>query len=108
MIALPPGVTVNHEVTIVVDELNVDMLDWYTTQGGRLSKKSWYDARGKEHEEHVVSYGYGRPSYKTVDGTTNHLLRFHQEDAGAALVFLLKFNSHVTAHNMKEVEQYVY
>jgi hypothetical protein len=108
MIPLPTGVTINYEVSIMVAELTADMMKWYVDQDANIGEKIWHDMRGKEHTVGIVSYGTGRVSYKTQDGTNQHLLRFRQEDAGAALMFLLKFNEFVTQHNMKEVEKYVY
>lgn len=108
MIPLPQGCTVNYEVTIMVNEITVDMLKWYVDQGQPIAERVWHDMRGREHSIPVVRYGLGRPSHKTQDGSNQHLLRFRQEDAGAALVFLMKFNDYVAQHNMKEVEQYVY
>jgi len=108
LISLPPGVTINHEVSITVSDLTVDMLKWYIEQEQNISRRIWHDSRGKEHEIAVVQYGQGRPSHKTNDGSNQHLLRFRQEDAGAALMFLMTFNEHVTQHNMREVDHYVY
>jgi hypothetical protein len=108
LIALPLGVTINHEVTIMVDELTVDMLKWYIDQEQSISSRIWHDSRGRAHEVSVVQYGRGRPSHKTNDGSSQHLLRFRQEDAGAALMFLMTFDKHITQHNMREVDNYVY
>lgn len=108
MIPLPPGVTINHEVTIMVKELTVDMLKWYIDQEQDIAERVWHDMKGREHSIPVVRYGLGRPSHKTQDGSNQHLLRFRQEDAGAALMFLMKFNEQVSQHNMREVDTYVY
>ena len=108
MIPLPPGVTINHEVTIIVDEITADMLNWYIDQEQNISSRLWHDSRGRSHEISVVQYGHGRPSHKTNDGSSQHLLRFRQEDAGAALMFLMTFDKHITQHNMREVDKYVY
>jgi hypothetical protein len=108
MIPLPKGVTINYEVSITVTDLTADMMKWYVDQNANIGEKIWHDMRGQPHTIGAVSYGAGRASYKTQDGTTQHLLRFRQEDAGAALMFLLKFNEFVSKHNMKEVENYVY
>ena len=108
MIALPPGVTINYEVTIIVEDLTVDMLKWYVDQGQTIAERTWHDSKGRPHSVPVVHYNLGRPSHKTNDGSTQHLLRFRQEDAGAALMFLMMFNEQVTQHNMREVDNYVY
>jgi hypothetical protein len=108
MIPLPPGVTINHEVTIMVSEITVEMLKWYVDQEQYIAERTWHDMKGKEHSIPVVRYGLGRPSHKTNDGSSQHLLRFRQEDAGAALMFLMTFDKQVTQHNMREVNKYVY
>jgi hypothetical protein len=108
MISLPPGVSINHEVTIMVEEITVDMLNWYIDHGQDIAERLWYDMQGREHSIPVVRYGLGRPSHKTQDGSNQHLLRFRQEDAGAALMFLMTFDKHITQHNMREVDHYVY
>lgn len=108
MIPLPPGVTINHEVSITVDDLTVDILKWYIDQGQSISETLWYDAKGKQHSVPIVKYGLGRPSYKTQNHQSQYILRFRQEDAGAALMFLMTFNDQITQHNMGEVDNYVY
>ncbi len=92
----------------MVKEITVDMLKWYVDQGQTIAERVWHDMKGREYSIPVVRYGLGRPSHKTQDGSSQHLLRFRQEDAGAALVFLMKFNDYVAQHNMREVEKYVY
>ena len=92
----------------MVSELTTEMLKWYIDQEQSISRKVWYDSRGREQEIAVVQYGRGRPSHKTQDGSNQHLLRFRQEDAGAALMFLMTFDKQVTQHNMREVDHYVY
>lgn len=108
MISLPPGVTINHEVTIMVEEITVDMLKWYIDQGQEIEEQVWHDMKGRPHSVPVVHYNRGRPSHKTNDGSNQHLLRFRQEDAGAALMFLMTFDKQITQHNMREVDHYVY
>ena len=92
----------------MVDEITADMLKWYIDQEQSISSKIWHDSRGRAHEISVVQYGQGRPSHKTQDGSNQHLLRFRQEDAGAALMFLLTFDTHITQHNMREIDKYAY
>lgn len=92
----------------MVKELTADMLKWYTDQEQNISSKIWHDAKGRPHEVYVVQYGKGRLSHKTNDGSSQHLLRFQQEDAGAALMFLMMFSNYVTQHNMRKVGSYVY
>ena len=108
MIPLPLGVTINHEVTIMVEDLTVEILKWYVDQGQTIAERTWHDSKGRPHSVPVVQYGQGRPSHKTNDGSTQHLLRFRQEDAGAALMFLMTFDKLVKQHNMREVDNYVY
>ena len=108
MIRLPPGCTINYEITIQINELPDEMLAWTREVGGKTSETGYYDAKGKQHIVPVVQFGTARPSYKTQDGTGNFLLRFKCEDAPTALMFLMKFSTYVVSHNMREVENYVY
>ena len=108
MIPLPPGVTINHEVSITVDDLTVDILKWYIDQGQTIAETIWYDAKGKQHSVPIVQYGQGRPSYKTQNNLSQYILRFRQEDAGAALMFLMTFDKQVVQHNMREYDKYAY
>jgi len=108
LIALPPGVTINYEVTIMVEDLTVEILKWYIDQGQPIAEQVWHDMKGRPHSIAVVRYGLGRPSHKTNDGSNQYLLRFRQEDAGAALVFLMTFDNLIKQHNMREVEKYAY
>lgn len=108
MISLPPGVTINHEVSITVSDITVEILKWYIDQGQPIAERLWHDMKGREHSIPVVRYGAGRLSHKTQDGSNQHVLRFCQEDAGAALIFLMTFDNLITQHNMKDVEKYAY
>ena len=92
----------------MVEELTVDILKWYVDQGQAIEERIWHDMKGREHSVPVVHYNHGRPSHKTNDGSNQHLLRFRQEDAGAALMFLMTFDKFIKQHNMREVNKYVY
>lgn len=109
MIPLPPGVTVNYNVKIIVSSLTIEMFEWLRDVGGRvwIEHKS-FDRKGRAREEPMVQFGQAKPSYHLQDGTGNVMLNFLSEDAGTALALLMKFSELVVSHNMKEAENYVY
>ena len=109
MIALPPGVTVNHNVKIIISSLSIEMFEWLRDVGGKVwiwNKE--FDRRGIARELPMVQYGQAQPCYYLQDGSGNVMLNFNSEDAGTALALLMKFDTYVVSHNMKEVENYVY
>lgn len=108
MIPLPQGVTLNKEATIQVRNITTDMMTWCEEQGGIVSNKEFVTARGKTIQVPCIQFVGSRPSYHTQDGLNNYLIRFRGDDAGTALMFLLKFNELVVSHNMKEIEHYAY
>lgn len=109
MIPLPPGVTVNYNVKIIVSSLTIEMFEWLRDVGGRvwIEHKS-FDRKGRAREEPMVQFGQAKPSYHLQDGTGNVMLNFLSEDAGTALALLMKFSELVISHNMREAENYVY
>lgn len=106
MIALPPGVTVNQHVKIVIASLDIDAFTWFRDIGAKIWVEEWYDGRGRRHERPRVQIGRGKPSYNLQDGSGHVLLDFRIEDAGTALAFLMKFDTHVVSHNMRDMERY--
>lgn len=106
MISLPPGVTVNHHVKLVIDDLTIEIFEWFRDLGARVWVEDWYDNKGRKHEQPYIRVGQGKPSYKLQDGSGNVLLDFRSEDASTALMFLMKFDQHVVSHNMKDLEKY--
>ena len=105
MISLPPGCTVNYEVTIVVHDVdNEEFMLWWQEVGGELVYKKDYDRWGREIQTPVLRYGQGRLSHKSA-GNPEYLIRFRAEDAGVALMMLMKFDKLVISHNMREVER---
>lgn len=108
MIALPPGVTINHEVTMVLTAMPEEFLTWYVEVGGEVSYTSYYDHRGQEKTTPVVKYQLGRASHLMATDQVEYIIRFRAENAGMALMLLMKFDQLVKSHNIKEVEQYVY
>lgn len=107
MISLPPGVTVNYPVKIIVDTLSIDIFTWFKDIGGRvwIEQKS-YDRRGIAREEPMVQYGNSKPCYYLQDGTSNVMLNFNGKDASVATMFLLKFDKNVVSHNLNDLEKY--
>lgn len=108
MIPLPPGVTVNHEVILTLSNLSDDFLAWWQEVEGEVAYTSYITMRGKEVRTPQIRYGQGRPSYKFNNDTGQYLVRFRSEDAGVALALLMKWDTLVLSHNMREVEKYVY
>lgn len=108
MIALPPNVSINYDVTIQVSQLSGEMLNWYQQVGGKVTKTKWYDGKWKEHLVPVVQYGDAKPSHKMLDGTGNFIIRFKSQDAHVGLMFILKFADDIVSHNMRDIERYVY
>lgn len=84
----------------------VEFIEWFKEMGGEVSYTEWYDMRGKLVQLPVVKYGQSKPSHKFNNGTGEFLIRFRQEDAGVALMLLMKFDNLVVSHNMKDLEKY--
>lgn len=105
MISLPPGCTINYEVTVVVDKMSKEFLAWWQEIGGDVDEKflGW-NKSGKEMLEPTVKYGVGRWSHKSA-GNDEYLIRFRAEDANVALMMLIKWDNLIISHNMREVEQ---
>lgn len=108
MIALPPGCTVNYHVKIVVDKVTEDIVNWYKEYGGDVTYFAYYDTRSNEVKRPMVRFRNGKNSYYMQDGHNGVQLDFNSEDAAFALIFLMKFSERILAHNMKDIEQYVY
>lgn len=104
MIALPPGCTINYEVTVVVNTLPDDFIEWWQEIEGSVSYTSYYTAKGKEIITPVLRYKQGRMSHKMA-GQDEYLIRFKGEDAGAALMLLLKWDKLIIRHNMQEIDK---
>ena len=103
MIRLPKGCTVNYEVTIVVHDMSEEFLAWWQEIGGFVEYGSHYNSKGQVVKTPLVRYGYGRWSHKSA-GNPEFLIRLRGEDAGVALMMLMKWTNLVISHNMQEVE----
>ena len=109
MIGLPPGVTINYNIKIIVEGMTIEMFEWLRDVGARIwVEEKDYDKRGWLVERPMVQFGNAKPSYYLQDGSSNVMLNFLSEDAGTALAFILKYSEQIVSHNMKEVEKYVY
>lgn len=108
MIPLPPGCTVSYSITIEVDVLTEEMIQWYELIGGKVDYVVHLDWRNREKRVPRVSYGKGKLSYNRQDGSNGHRLHFLGEDASTASMFLIKFLEHVQQHNMKDYHDYAY
>lgn len=108
MIALPPGCRVNYSVWIDIDLLSTDIVDWYEVIGGRVKEDIFWNSRGQEKNIKYVSYGRGKWCHHHQNGAGGTRLHFLGEDASVASMFILKFNEHITSHNLKEVSELHY
>jgi len=105
LISLPPGCEINYEVTIIVHDVdNEEFIQWWQEVGGEVIYKVDYDRKGREITIPVLRYGQGRQSHKSA-GNPEYLIRFKPEDAGVALMMLMKFDKLVISHNMREVDR---
>jgi hypothetical protein len=107
MIKLPPGCTVAYGITIDVDQLTPNMVEWYEMIGGTVAEKTHYNHRGSPIVSKYVQYN-SKPCHYLLDGTNSVRLHFLGTDASTARVFLIKFNEHVKQHNLKRMEENVY
>ena len=109
MISLPPGVTINYNIKIIITDLNIEIFEWCRDVGARVwVEDKPFDRRGNAREEPMVQFGRSKPCYYLQDGSSNVMLNFNREDATTALTLLMKFDTYVVSHNMREVEKYVY
>lgn len=109
MIRLPPGVTINYNIKIIVNDLNIELFEWLRDVGARVwVENKPFDRRGIAKEMPMVQFGRAKPCYHLQDGSSNVMLNFNSEDAGTALALLMKFDRQIVSHNMKEAENYVY
>jgi hypothetical protein len=104
MIKLPPGVSINYEVTVVVHDMSEDFLSWWEEIGGLVSYGEYYDAKGRVVQTPYLRYGHGRLSHRSA-GNPEFLIRFRAEDANVALMMLMKWDNLIISHNMREVEK---
>jgi hypothetical protein len=106
MIALPPGCTVAHPITVTVNKLTDDMLEWYEMVGGEVfaHHTKTYNRKGDEIVSKMVRYNSSKWCHRFQDGTSNVRLNFNGEDAHVASVFLIKFNDFIVNHNFRESE----
>jgi len=102
MIALPPGCTVSYSITIDVDKLTDEMVDWFRLVEGKVYEDTWYNHRGQEKSVIYVSYGKGKRCHHHNNGADGTRLHFLGDDASAASMFILKFSEHVIHSNLKD------
>jgi uncharacterized membrane protein len=72
-------------ITIDVDKITSEMLDWAILQNARVD------------DDNNITFSNSKKSTKTR-------LHFNYTEKSSALLFLLIFDSHVVSHNMKELE----
>ena len=109
MIRLPPGVSINYNIKIVITNLDIEIFEWCRDVGAKVwVEDKPFDRRGIAKEMPMVQFGRAKPCYHLQDGSSDIMLNFTSEDAGTALAFMMKFDNHIISHNMREVEKYVY
>jgi hypothetical protein len=109
LIRLPPGVSINYNIKIIINDLSVEVFEWCRDVGAKVwVENKPFDRRGIAKEMPMVQFGRAKPCYHLQDGSSNVMLNFTSEDATTALTLLMKFDTYVVSHNMKEVEKYVY
>ena len=101
MISLPPGCSVSYNITVDIDKLTDEMIEWYKLIGGVVTPNVDYDWRGREVLVHFVKYGKSKNCYH-LTGNSGCRLHFDGADASVASMFLLKFDQHVVRHNLNE------
>ena len=81
-----------------------EFLAWWQEIGGSLSYDEYYDSKGRAVKTPYLRYGIGRLSHRSA-GNPEFLIRFRAEDAGAALMMLMRWDNLIVNHNMREVER---
>jgi hypothetical protein len=109
MIALPPGVVINYNIKMIINSMPIEIFEWCRDVGAKVwVENKPFDRRGIAKEMPMIQFGRAKPCYHLQDGTSNIMLNFNREDAGTALAFMMKFDTYIVSHNMREVEKYVY
>jgi hypothetical protein len=94
---------------MIINSLPIEIVEWCREVGAKVwVENKPYDRRGNAREEPMVQFGRAKPCYYLQDGTGNIMLNFNSDYATTALAFMLKFNTYIVSHNMREVEKYVY
>lgn len=102
MIPLPPGCSLAHSIFFELEDLNEEMVDWFSTVGGEVITKNYYNHRGQPKEDVYVRYGKGKLCYRRQDGTNGVRIHFAGSDASVASMFLIKFMDKIQQHNLQE------
>lgn len=102
MITLPKGCSVPFTITIEIDKLTDEMVEWFEMVGGSKFEKEWFNHRGNRVAQTYVQYGQAKPCHYHQNGLGGVRLQFHGNDASTASVFIMKFFDHVESTNLKE------
>jgi hypothetical protein len=71
--------------------------------GGTVSIRGYeYNRNSRAIEHKIVQFGEAKPSYNRQDGTGYVKINFNGNDVATASMFLIKFSTHIVAHNMKQ------
>ena len=102
MIGLPAGCSINYAITVELQQMTNEIVDWYQLVGGRVEVKEHYNHRGNRVTLKYVSYGNGKQCHYRQDGSGGVRLHFQGADAAVASMFLIKFYDVIETHNLKE------
>jgi hypothetical protein len=105
MITLPPGCTVNYPITIELEKLNDNMIQWFQEVGGNVKHDDYWDYRGRLVKRLYVSYGKGKWCHYHQNGTEQVRLHFNGTDGPVATMFLMTFLDQIASHNFREFQK---
>lgn len=95
-----PGVTVTHEIQIMLSSMPPNFLEWWKEVGGNcLISDNRRGMRYESTESPIIWFNTGRKSHKLAGGQAC-IIRFNKEDANMAVMLLLMFDELVDSHNM--------
>jgi hypothetical protein len=103
MIKLPPGCTITNAITIEVQYLTDEMVDWYEQFGGAVTGGNAYYIKGREITKKYVSFGRGKRCHYHASDSGGVRLHFLGEDAQSAMLFILTFSDKILQHNFPEL-----
>lgn len=103
MISLPPTCTIAYPITITIQDLTEEMIEWYGIVGGEVAefKTNTFNRKNEEIVHTMVRYGNAKWCHRFQDSTGTVRLSFTGEDAPIASIFLLKFSDQVVGHNFR-------
>jgi len=89
-------------IAIDLDEITEEMVEWYRDIGGKVNSRIESGSWGQTFTKNYLAYGNSKWCFIAQDMQSARL-HFCAEDASVALMFILKFDKHISKHNMKEL-----